>query len=329
MSDFQHRQFAHCESGVISNLLQHKGLPISEPMALGLSSGISFAYIPVVKINGQPLIAYRMPPKWIINNLRKKLPAKISFQKFRKPEDGMRALDEALAQQKVVGMQASVYWLPYFPADMRFHFNAHNLIVYGKEGDNYLVSDPIFDVPMRTPSADLQKARFAKGALAAKGLMYTVDEVPAVLDFEKIIKKAISKNVKIMLGSPVPVVGLRGVRFLAKKIIKLDKNLKDPRAVKLFLGHIIRMQEEIGTGGAGFRFIYASFLQEAGQKINEPKLLEASRLMTAAGDVWREFALMTAKMCKKKHDVDLPLLSSMLKKCADEEEKVWRLLKTL
>ena len=29
------------------------------------------------------------------------------------------------------------------------------------------------------------------------------------------------------------------------------------------LGQVIRMLEEIGTGGAGFRFIYAAFLQES------------------------------------------------------------------
>lgn len=326
---FQHQQYAHCESGVMSNLLRHQGLDISEPMALGLTSALTFAYIPFVKINGQPLIAYRMPPKWIISGLRKKLKINLSFRKFGNQQEGMRALDEALANKQLVGMQASVYWLPYFPADMRFHFNAHNLIVYGKSGDNYLVSDPIFDKPMETAAADLQKARFAKGALAAKGLMYIVHSVPDSIDFDKVIRKSIANNVKIMIGSPVPIVGIKGIRHLAKKIGKIDQTLKDERAVKLFLGNIIRMQEEIGTGGAGFRFIYASFLQEASRKINEPMLLEASKMMTEAGDKWREFALLTAKMCKKKQEVDTGLLSAALMQCADEEEKVWRLLKTL
>ncbi len=326
---FRHQQYAHCESGVMSNLLNHKGLDISEPMALGLTSALTFAYIPFVKINGQPLIAYRMPPKWIISGLRKKLNVNISFQKFNNQEEGMRALDVALEKQQLVGMQASVYWLPYFPADMRFHFNAHNLIVYGKSGDNYLISDPIFDKPMEATSADLKKARFAKGALAAKGLMYVVHSVPETVDFNKVIRKSIANNVKIMIGSPVPIVGIKGIRYLARKIGKIDSSLKDDRAVKLFLGNIIRMQEEIGTGGAGFRFIYASFLQEASQKINVPMLLEASRMMTEAGDKWREFALLTAKMCKKKQEADFTMLSDALLQCADAEEKVWRLLKTL
>jgi len=41
------------------------------------------------------------------------------------------------------------------------------------------------------------------------------------------------------------------------------------------------MQEEIGTGGAGFRFMYASFLQEAGEKIGAAELGEASARLTA------------------------------------------------
>ena len=79
-----------------------------------------------------------------------------------------------LAQGKVVGLQTSVYWLPYFPPEMRFHFNAHNLLVYGKEGNDYLISDPVFESPMRCAADDLNRSRFAKGVLAPKGLLYTL-----------------------------------------------------------------------------------------------------------------------------------------------------------
>jgi len=43
MMDFQHSHASHCESGVMSAMLRHLGLPISEAMALGLSSALSFA----------------------------------------------------------------------------------------------------------------------------------------------------------------------------------------------------------------------------------------------------------------------------------------------
>lgn len=328
-SVFTHQQSAHCESGVVASLLEHQGISMSEPMALGLSSAITFAYIPIVKLNGLPLITYRMPPKYILKGIQKRIGAKFNFKKFSKPAAGMKALDEALDQGKLVGLQGSVYWLPYFPEDMRFHFNAHNMLAYGKKDGNYLISDPIFEETVTVAPEDLQRSRFAKGALAAKGLMYSVSEVPESIDFDTAVKKSIKKSIKIMLKAPLPIVGIRGIRYLAKKIRFLDKKVSGLKKQKLWLGHVIRMQEEIGTGGAGFRFIYASFLQEAGEKINKPELLEASKMMTSVGDQWRQFALSVARACKGKESIDLNALASELEACAEAEAQVWRFLEEL
>ena len=150
---FEHRHAAHCESGVMSSLLRHHGAPISEAVAFGLSGALTFAYLPFVKINGFPLIAFRMPPKAIIKGLRRPLGARIRFETFRDEAAGERRLDELLQAGQLVGAQTSVYWLPYFPPEMRFHFNAHNLLIYGKEGDDYLVSDPVAEEPVRCARA--------------------------------------------------------------------------------------------------------------------------------------------------------------------------------
>ncbi len=131
----------HCESGVMTNLLRHHEVNVSEPLVFGLASALSFAYLPFIKLGGLPLVAYRMPPKAIIKGLQKPFGIKFNFETFRSPEAGQKRLDALLQTQHVVGLQTSVYWLPYFPEDMRFHFNAHNLLVYGKDGDEYLVSE--------------------------------------------------------------------------------------------------------------------------------------------------------------------------------------------
>lgn len=191
MSSFQHQQSAHCESGVMASLLTHAGLPMSEPMAFGLASGLAFAYLPIVKLSGMPLIAYRMPPKHLIKTLSKRLGAKLHTRTFGDPEQGRRELDAALDSGRLAGLQSSVFWLPYFPPEMRFHFNAHNLLAYGREGNDYLISDPVFEAPVRCAAEDLQKARFAKGALAAKGLMYWLDDVPLEQDWNKLIRQSV------------------------------------------------------------------------------------------------------------------------------------------
>ena len=145
MNNFQHQHTAHCESGVMSTMLKAQGVDFNEAMVFGLASALTFVYIPLVKVNGMPLISYRMPPKSIIKNVAKRLKVRLKIKKFRAPQAGQDALDLALAENKLVGLQTSVFWLPYFPPEMRFHFNAHNLIVYGKEHNNYLISDPVFE----------------------------------------------------------------------------------------------------------------------------------------------------------------------------------------
>jgi len=324
MSNFEHSHSAHCESGVMSSMLRHHGLSLSEPMIFGLSSAMTFAYLPFLKLGGMPLIAYRSMPKSIIKNIRKNLKIKMKLETFRSVEKGEERLDELLAEGKVVGAQTSVYWLEYFPEEMRFHFNAHNLIIYDKKDeDTYLISDPVFEEPQECSAKSLNKSRFVKGVMAPKGLLYYPEYVPTAIDLKPIIIKNIKKTAKKMLNTPVPIEGLRGIKSLAKSIRKLQKG--DKRYAKLFLGHIVRMQEEIGTGGAGFRYIYASFLKEASELFNDNETLsEASTLMLEVGDEWRNFALSIAKSIKPKKEIPYDALADQLLGIAELEATVYR-----
>ena len=329
VENFQHRHAGHCESGVTSSLLTHYGLPLSEPMAFGLSASLTFVHLPFVKIGGFPLTAYRMLPGSIYKGLRGALGLKINAQRFSDEDAAMAALDTQLAAGHPVGLQTSVFWLPYFPPDMRFHFNAHNMIVYGKDGDEYLVSDPVFDQPQRCAAKDLRKARFTQGAFAPRGLMYMPAAFNKDFDLDKAVRNAIKKTWRMMLYTPVPFVGVGAIRRLANSIDQLPQKHSDPRYARLYVGNIVRMQEEIGTGGGGFRFMYAAFLQEAGKKLNNALLLEAATKMTATGDRWREFALMGAQFGRKKEEANCTTLAEKLRQCADQEAAVYRLLKTL
>jgi hypothetical protein len=319
---YHHRHAAHCESGVASNMLSHYGANLSEAMAFGLSSALSFAYLPFVKLTGFPLIAYRMPPKFILKGLRKPFDVRLHFETFSNAEKGQFRLDELLTQGKVVGLQTSVYWLPYFPQDMRFHFNAHNLLVYGKDGDDYLISDPVAEDPQRCASADLQRARFAKGVLAPKGLLYYPDTLGRTEVNADAVRRAIVKTTRIMLG-PIPVTGVRGMRMLANKIQRLSANEYGMN----YIGHIVRMQEEIGTGGAGFRFLYASFLQEAAAVCALPELELLAERLNTIGDAWRGFALQAVRMIKGRDAVEFATLAAALRALADQEDHFFRALR--
>ena len=325
MSDFKHTHHAHCESGVISSMLTYHGLKISEPMVFGLSNALNFAYIPFVKIGGMPLVAYRSLPKSIVKNIRKNLKIKMKMETFSSQKKGEDRLDKLLEEGKIVGAQGSMYWLEYVPDELSFHFNAHNFLIYGKDEEKYLISDPVFAEAVKCSKKSLSKSRFSKGAMAPKGLLYYPEFIPKDIDFKPIIAKNIKKLSKNMLRTPVPIAGLKGLRYLAKSILKLQ--IKDKKYAKLFLGNIVRMQEEIGTGGAGFRFMYASFLEEASELFGGNAVLsDASTMMLEVGDEYREFALVIAKSIKSKKDIDFKKISDMLFQIAENEAKVYKKL---
>lgn len=326
--DFPHRQSAHCESGVAAGLMSWSGLELSEAMAFGIGGGLFFGYLPFIRLNGLPLVTYRAAAGHILRQLARIPGVTLHQRRFREPEAAMAALDEVLTNGTPVGLQTGVFWLPYFPRALRFHFNAHNLVVYGKEGDEYLISDPVFPVPVRCASADLARARFASGALAPKGRMYTLSRRGDDFVADHEIRRGIRFVCRMMLGSPLPLIGVRGIRFLAGRLERWPRRLGAASAL-LHLGHVVRMQEEIGTGGAGFRFMYAAFLQEAAQRLADDRLAARGSELTACGDLWRQFAAMAARICKgrPRSGDDYPALAETLRQCAAREEAVYRRLR--
>jgi hypothetical protein len=328
LAPFDHRHYAHCESGVVTALLRRQGLDLSEPMVFGITGGLTFVYFPFIRITNMPVVSYRMFPGTIIKGAAKNLGARFETRRYSDRGRALAELGGLVDAGICVGLQTSVYWLPYFPPEMRFQFNAHNLIVTGREGDEFLVSDPVFEQPVRIQAEELQNARFAKGALAPKGFLYYPVRVDPAVDLRKAIRTAIRRTVRMMLHAPLPFIGVKGIRYLARRIEKLKDG--DPRHARLTLGHIVRMQEEIGTGGGGFRFMYAAFLQEAGRLLGSAPLEEASRMMTEAGDRWRLFALACARVCKgKRGAIDAGEIAALLRQCAAQETLVYELLKTV
>ena len=299
--DFEHRQSAHCETGVISNLMRHHGLDISEPLALGIGSGLFFSHMPFIKVNGLPVTTYRIMPGDIFKKFSKRMGVEMKREKFSSPEKAMDALDACLEQGLPVGMLTSVFYLPYLPRAFRFHFNAHNIVVYGKEGDDYIVSDPILEEPVTIDRRMLIRARFAKGMPNTNGRMYYPTHVPKDVDVNAAIIKGLKYTAKDMGTIPLPIFGGRAIGFLAGRVANYEKKYGTEEAKK-YLGNIVRMQEEIGTGGAGFRFMFGAFLQEASARLGNPMLHKKSLEITKIGDLWRNFAYDCGRMVKGRAD---------------------------
>jgi hypothetical protein len=328
--DYKHRHSAHCENGVTAGLFSHHGLEISEAMVFGIGSGLFFGYAPFMKIGSLPLTTYRIMPGQVFKKAAKRLGVQWTSQRFRSHDAAMNALDDGLKSGIPVACQTGAYWLPYFPESMRFHFNAHNIVVYGKDGDTYLISDPVMDEPTTIEREPLIESRFAKGAMAPKGRIYYPTYVPSEVDMRPGIIKAIKETCFSMLSVPFVCAGVRGIRFLSRRLAKWPDRMGAKKASR-YLGSVIRMQEEIGTGGAGFRFIYAAFLQECAHLFEEEAFNTISDELTETGDQWREFARLGARNCKARASAEesYERLGAILADCADREEAIYKQLRKL
>jgi len=331
--DFQHQQSAHCENGVITSLLKMHGADwMNEPLAFGMGSGLFYIHIPFLTVNNGPAISFRTMPGGIFKRTCKALGVEVKSKRFRKLDVAEKALDSLLEKNIAVGCQVGVFGLSYFPVEYRFHFNAHNLIVYGKEEGNYLVSDPVMDNVTTLSVEDMAIVRFAKGMYAPKGHIYYVSAPPDISEetIRRGIAKGIRRNVRDMLYIPGNIGGVKGIRYTATQIRKWRDKLGARKAGQ-HLAQIIRMQEEIGTGGGGFRYIYAAFLEEVAKYYSDDAFLAVSDRFTLSGDLWRSSAVEMAAALKGRasepHDYDR--IATMLEDISQIEKDAFLSLKKL
>jgi hypothetical protein len=325
--DFEHLQAAHCENGVTVSMLRNIGeTRITEPLAFGIGSGLFFIYIPLLKISNGPAIAYRTQPGLIFKRTCKALNIEIVRKKFTSRLEAEKVLNECLQSGRPVGCQVGVYYLTYFPKEYRFHFNAHNIIVFGKEDDRYLISDPIMEEVTSLSSYELERVRFAKGALAPKGQLYYPKEIKPITveQIRKGIVTGVKRNVRDMLHIPGPIAGVSGIKFTGNRIKKWRDKLGQRKA-GLYLAQLVRMQEEIGTGGGGFRYIYGAFLQQAHAYIPNDSLLEISKDFTRSGDLWRNAAVQAAGIYKGRigSQADFNQMGDYLHEISDIEKQAF------
>jgi hypothetical protein len=200
------------------------------------------------------------------------------------------------------------------------------MTVVGKEEDKYIVSDSYFPKLAYLDRDSLRKAKFAGGSMSPRGFIFHPVHVPAEIDYEKAIAKGIKKACFNMLKLPVPFIGIKGIRKFARKIEEWPRLARDLDHLSHEIMKINILLEDQGTGGAGFRYMYATFLQQAAEKLNRPEYKDFSRQMMEIGDGWRELSLFAARIGKNRDlgPEKMKLIGEMLNGRADAEERFFR-----
>ncbi len=323
---FKHFHSAHCESGVTASLISHHGFALTEPMAFGIAAGLFFIHLPVKTVFGAPNTNFRTAPGGIFRKTCLRLGVPHEIFTFRNVAQGVRELEQVVASGTPVGVQTNVFWLSHMPKRFRFQFNAHNLVVFGKNDEGWNVSDPVLEVPLICTAPSMTRARFAKGFLAPKGKMYFVSGTPSIdpARFRQAVREGVIDAAKSMARIPISLFGGKAIGLLADRMEKWPR-IYDTQDSLMQLSNVVRMQEEIGTGGAGFRYLYAAFLQQAAPVLADARYLEFSKQLTGIGDTWRQFAAKCARICRSQQ-AELPAFAeaaALVRDCGVRERALF------
>ncbi len=329
IDSFKHNMAAHCESGTLTALLKHKGLEITEPMIFGLGSGLYFGYLSRTPNLSFPMFILRTKPGKLRKKIAKRTDIKFNTQRFKSEEKAEEELDHLLSKSIPVACQVDFYYMDYIPQWERVHANIHFITIVGKEGDEYLVSDSYFPKLARIHKDKLRKARFAGGYLAPKGFRYYIESVPENIEYEKLIPVSIKNTINNMIGVQPPFIGVRGIRTFAKKLQGWPKITRDIDHLSHEVMKINVFLEDQGTGGGGFRYLYATFLRQCSDIVRNKDLEEMSKKMMEIGDGWRNISYFAAKIGKNRDlGADkLQELGNMIHERADVEETFYKELK--
>ncbi len=323
IENFKHKMAAHCESGTITSLLNHAGLQISEPLVFGISSGLFFGYFHKMKSFPNTTFIVRNKPGQMRKNIAKRLGVKFTGYSFHNNDEGQRKLDDLLKNNIPTAAQVDFFYLDYVPIWERVHINVHFIVVIGKEEEDYIISDCYFPERVRLKSNLLDSSRFAGGSMSPKGYIFHITGIPSTVNYEAAIIKGIKKVCFNMLHIPIPFLGVKGIRLFAKKIVEWPQLTRDNEHLSHEIMKINILLEDQGTGGAGFRFMYATFLQEAAEILNKSELGDLSRQLMEIGDGWRELSLFAARMGKNRDlgSEKIGQLSRLIMNRAEVEEK--------
>ena len=325
----------HCETGVFVSMMKYLGYEISEPMAFGIGSGLYFLYTPFLKMQNTIYPIFRSWPVTVIQKASKRLQLPYHEKRYRfHHEKAVSELDDFVRRDVPVGVVVNVKGLQYFNVSGGgIDFNGHIITVLGKEGNYYTIADTdsrlTSDDFLSLDETTLQKIRFASGVAAPHGQMFYFDSLPkgfcASVDLRQAVRAGLKETCHNMLGIPFPYFGYKGMHYFANDMRHWEKKYTHRQICYRLLWYY-RVIERAGTGGSGYRFIYADFLKESASLFGNKVLEESAAKMAVAADLWRQFSL-DCRRYLRKDEVTLNEMANSLDEIGQYEKEAFMMIK--
>jgi hypothetical protein len=318
---FVHRPGIHCGSSAMRNLLDFRGVVLSEPMCFGLGSGAGFLYVtglpvpPGVSFHGR------------IMEMERELCGALAIPFPERPERdgdaGWERAREAVLHGNPVLISTDLACLDYFGTGT--HFSGHRIVLFGFDdgAGDALLSDSEREEPQRVPVSSLKAARSSTvPPYPMENRWCVVRPEGPLRPLAEAVPRALGKNAREMLSPPGgSASGLSGIRRMAREIARWPEMTEEWPFAARFGYQVI---EKRGTGGGFFRKLYARYLEEASS--HHPPLAAAglAAKMEGVADGWTEIAAGLKGISESLDPGGFPRVSDLLLRQADREEAFWR-----
>ena len=302
---YRHQVAAHCETGTLRNMLACKGIEVSEQLLFGVGSGVFFAYLPFIKtLSSFPAIALRQPIGDIVKNVARSCGLKLFYREFSTTDEAVRKVNDLLDTGRPAAVSVDMFYMKYLPGFMQIHAPAHFILLVGREGDAYAVSDPYLLDLGTLHVRDLRLALSTHAALSPNNLVYTIEDgARGGIDWRRPAVTGMKRTINRMLMLPLLrnllfLLGVEGINTFASAILSWPRKFKGfkLREGLLFVPVIF---EEQGTGGGAFRMMYGAFLQQVADMFGSTEIRDLAGRMLENGQAWREASRIFVRIGKK------------------------------
>lgn len=301
---FNHETGVHCTSSSIRNVFEFHGVKMTEAMVFGIGIGMTLGYLKIPRMT--PFFGGRN--RDFVKDLCSILDIVLNEFTTKNAEEGWLRLKDRLETDTPSVVNIDMGYLGYqkkgLPSD-DFHFGGHTIAIcgYNHEKETVLVTDTHFPNILEVPLDEITKGRNSTvdRFMAPNNLIYEFSFPETIPELNSIIEGVLNKTGSLLLKQSGRVLrlmgihtGTKGIEVLIKdldKWAKLNQDKIKSRCIQQ-AGFIGTKEENYGTGGGLFRYLFAEFLQEAASKLNNNSLNSLSDFYVQLGEKWESIAIL-------------------------------------
>ncbi len=234
-----------------------------------------------------------------------------------------------------------MFHLPYYGRFYhKIHVPIHHVLMvgYDDERDAALVLDCDRPEVQRVPYPDLEAAwNIDNPGLGKKNTFYTFEFRNRPAGVETIARRGLSKRAAAMLEAPVGMLGIKGMRKLARELPHWPSEL-GPKGLEISLRHLAEftgfppVPPNRLTGYAapdnhrGGREVFAGLLRRLADQYAEPSWAKAAGLFDRSGQGLEKVTDAVVDFLLKKNDT-LDSAADIISEIADHEERAFQIIR--